>query len=94
VVFSSMGFYPVTPGREEYTIGSPVFSKILIHLDNGKTFSLIAHHSSVINKYIQSATLNGKKLDRPWFSYQDLVSGGRLELEMGPQPNKMWGRGQ
>ncbi len=94
VVFSSMGFYPVTPGREAYTIGSPIFSKIFIHLDNGKTFSLLAHHASVVNKYIQSATLNGKKLDKPWFTYQDLVSGGRLELEMGPQPNKNWGTGK
>ncbi|RZK65906.1 MAG: glycoside hydrolase family 92 protein, partial [Pedobacter sp.] len=91
VVFSSMGFYPVTPGIPVYTIGSPVFEKVAIDLPNGKQFQMIANKCSVINKYIQSAKLNGKVLDTPWFSHEQLVSGGKLELEMGPLPNKQWG---
>jgi len=91
VVFSSMGFYPVTPGTPVYTIGSPVFEKVAIDLANGKQFQMIANKCSVINKYIQSAKLNGKVLDTPWFTHEQLVSGGKLELEMGPLPNKMWG---
>jgi predicted alpha-1,2-mannosidase len=91
VVFSSMGFYPVTPGTPVYTIGSPVFEKVTIDLPNGKQFQMIANKCSVINKYIQSAKLDGKVLDTPWFSHDQLVSGGKLELEMGPLPNKMWG---
>jgi predicted alpha-1,2-mannosidase len=91
VVFSSMGFYPVTPGVPVYTIGSPVFSKVTIALDNGKQFTIIAHNCSEINKYIQSSRLNGFDLKTPWFSHDQLVNGGTLELEMGPKPNKRWG---
>ncbi len=91
VVFSSMGFYPVTPGIPVYTIGSPVFSKVTIRLDNGKQFKLIANNCSVINKYIQHATLNGKELTTPWFTHEQLINGGTLVLEMGPKPNKQWG---
>jgi putative alpha-1,2-mannosidase len=91
VVFSSMGFYPVTPGVPVYTIGSPVFSKVSISLENGKKFTLVAHKSSVVNKYIQSAKMNGVVLKAPWFTHSELMAGGTLELEMGPKPNKLWG---
>ncbi|MCR8560701.1 GH92 family glycosyl hydrolase [Mucilaginibacter sp. BJC16-A38] len=91
VVFSSMGFYPITPGKPVYTIGSPVFSKVTINLPNGKQFKLIANNCSVVNKYIQSAKFNGQVLNKPWFTHEQLVSGGLLELEMGPKPNKSWG---
>lgn len=94
VVFSAMGFYPVTPGIPVYTIGSPVFEKVTIDLPNGKTFQVIANKSSVQNKYIQSAKFNGKVLDTPWFTHQELIAGGKLELEMGSIPNKTWGLGQ
>lgn len=91
VVFSSMGFYPVTPGKPVYTIGSPVFSKVTINLPNGKKFKVVANNCSVINKYIQSAKFNGEALNKPWFTHEQLTSGGILELEMGPKPNKNWG---
>jgi predicted alpha-1,2-mannosidase len=91
VVFSSMGFYPVTPGSPYYTIGSPLFTNITIDLTNGKQFKLTANKCSVENKYIQSARLNGKELNTPWFSHEQLMAGGHLELEMGPLPNKSWG---
>ncbi|MDB5135624.1 MAG: glycoside hydrolase family 92 protein [Mucilaginibacter sp.] len=91
VVFSSMGFYPVTPGKPVYTIGSPVFSKVVINLPNGKQFKLVANNCSIINKYIQSAKFNGQPLNKPWFTHQQLTSGGVLELQMGPKPNKTWG---
>lgn len=91
VVFSSMGFYPVTPGIPIYTIGSPVFENVTIDLPDGKQFQLVANGSSVINKYIQSAKLDGRILDTPWFSHEQLMAGGKLELEMGPLPNKEWG---
>lgn len=91
VVFSSMGFYPVTPGLPLYTIGSPVFSKVTIDLTNGKRFTLTAKNCSVINKYIQKATMNGKELNTAWFTHEQLMNGGNLVLEMGPKPNKLWG---
>jgi len=93
VVFSSMGFYPVTPGLPVYTIGSPVFSKVTITLENGKKFTLIAHHCSTVNKYIQNARIDGKPLDSPWFTHRQLMEGGTLELTMGPKPNRAWGAG-
>ena len=91
VVFSSMGFYPITPGIPVYTIGSPLFSKIKINLPNGKVFTINAPNCNEKNKYIQKASLNGKNLDGPWFTHEDLVNGGTLELEMGSYPNKNWG---
>lgn len=90
-VFSAMGFYPITPGIPEYQIGSPLFSKIKIHLQNGKTFNVIARNNSQTNKYILSAKLNGKELIKPVFAHEDLVKGGTLVLEMGESPNKNWG---
>jgi len=88
VVFSCMGFFPIKPGIPMYTITSPVFSKVSIDLPNGKVFTLIANGSSKTHKYIQSAKMNGKKLDTLWFSHHDLVNGGTLVLEMGEMPVK------
>ena len=90
VVFSCMGFYPVIPGVPVYTIGSPVFEKITIHLPNNRKFIVSAPGSSGKNKYIQQAFLNGKSLTGPWFSHSDLMKGGELKLVMGPMPNKNW----
>ena len=94
VVFSSMGFYPLTPGLPVYTIGSPVFEKTSIELENGKTFTVLAKGASKVNKYIQSAFINGKPLDSPWFTHAQLMEGAVLELKMGPYPNKGWGTGK
>jgi predicted alpha-1,2-mannosidase len=91
VVFSMMGFFPVTPGVPVYNIGSPVFTHMTIALPNGKLFTVNAKNSSAENKYIQSATLNGKPLNKPWFNHTDLVNGGTLNFIMGSTPNKAWG---
>lgn len=94
VVFSSLGFYPLTPGKPEYTIGSPLFEKSTIDLQNGKQFTVLANGASVVNKYIQSAKFNGKALNKTTFTHTELMAGGTLELEMGPKPNKQWGMGE
>ena len=91
VVFSDMGFYPVTPGMPVYNIGSPQFENVKIHLENGKTFEIVAKNCSKENKYIQSATMNGQVWTKPWFSHQDLINGGKLELQMGSKANYSWG---
>ncbi|MEN8248102.1 MAG: GH92 family glycosyl hydrolase [Bacteroidota bacterium] len=91
VVFSSMGFYPVTPGLPVYTIGSPVFEKVVIDLPNGKAFTILANNSSKKNKYIQSAKLNGEELNKTWFTHEDILNGSILAVEMGPYPNMDWG---
>lgn len=94
LVFSAMGFYPVTPGSDHYTISSPLFEKIKINLDDfyeNETFTITAHNNSGDNKYIQTATLNGNKLDKPWITHSEIIKGGTLEFEMGSEPNKLWG---
>ena len=90
-LFSAMGFFPVTPGSGEYAIGSPFFSSVKIQLPDGKTFQVVAELCSKKNKYIQWATLNGKILNRPFLSHQDIIKGGKLHLAMGERPNKKWG---
>jgi predicted alpha-1,2-mannosidase len=94
-VLSSMGFYPVAPGQNVYEIGSPEFSKVTIHLDKafnkGKEFVIETKNNSKVNKYIQSATLNGKPWSKPWFSQDVVQNGGKLIFTMGPVPNKKWG---
>lgn len=92
IAFSMLGFYPVTPGLPTYTVGSPMFTHATIHLDNGKDFEIIAENSSDENKYIQSAKLNGKPLDAPWFKHEDLKDGGKLEFVMGSVANREWGK--
>jgi len=91
VVFSSMGFYPVTPGTASYNIGSPLFSSVKVNLGNGKTFEIEAQNCSESNKFIQSAKLNGKTWDKPWFSHSDILKGGKLVLIMGKKANTSWG---
>jgi predicted alpha-1,2-mannosidase len=91
VAFSKMGFYPVTPGLPAYNIGSPVFSESVISLANGKKFIVVAKNCSEDNKYIQSATLNGKTWNKPWFSHDEIKDGGTLILVMGNKANREWG---
>ena len=91
VVFSQLGFYPVTPGMPSYNIGSPVFKEVKMDLGDGKIFEIRANNASAENKYIQSAKLNGVELNQAWFDHAAIANGGLLELEMGPKANKNWG---
>jgi hypothetical protein len=85
-VFSSMGFFPVCPGRPEYVFGSPIFEKVTISTEGGKPLVIQAKNVSKENKYIQSVRLNGIAYKNLWISHQDLISGGTLEFEMGDKP--------
>lgn len=91
VVFSQLGFYPVTPGVPVYSIGSPVFETSSLQFENGKVFKVVAKNYAPENKYIQSATLNGIVWNNPWFSHAAIKDGAILELTMGDKPNKLWG---
>ena len=90
-VLSAMGFYPVTPGSPNYAIGSPLFGNVTINCGSGKTFVIEARNNSHENKFIQSATLNGKPMNKTWLSHQEITSGGIVSFDMGPLPNKKWG---
>lgn len=87
-IFSSLGFYPVAPGSDEYSIGSPVVKTAELHLENGKTFSIEAKNQSDKNIYIQKMELNGKPLNQFTLKHQDIMNGGKLVFVMGPKPNK------
>ena len=91
VVFSCLGFYPVTPGNPVYDIGSPQFEKATIKMENGNVFKVIAKNRTSDNKYIQTVKLNGKDLKTCKLSHDDVLNGGVLELEMGNKPNYSWG---
>jgi predicted alpha-1,2-mannosidase len=94
-VMSALGFYPVCPGTNVYLLGAPLFEKLTINLDplwhQGKSFTVIGHHNSSENFYVQSVKLNGSYLHRSWITHEEITAGGTLEFEMGPQPNLHWG---
>lgn len=83
LILNSMGFYQVCPGKPVYSIGRPLFNKATIHLKDEKTFTVVAHNNSRKNKYVQRMVLNGKEIKTPFFTHQDIVDGGTLELVMG-----------
>ena len=90
-VLSSMGFYPVTPGLDYYTIGSPLFSKVTLNLENAKKFVIRSHNAGPKNIYIQSASLNGKGYTKSLVTQADIMNGGELDLMMGNAPDLSWG---
>jgi len=97
-VMSAMGLFEMDGGaaaKPTYEVGSPIFDKVTIYLDDkyykGGKFVIEARNNSNKNRYIQSATLDGKPLNKPWFYHRELVDGGKLVLQMGPKPNKQWG---
>ncbi|NDK55382.1 GH92 family glycosyl hydrolase [Pontibacter fetidus] len=87
-IFSALGFYPVTPAVNQYVMGAPLFKKATIQLENGKKFVIEAPANSQDNRYIQTATLNGKKLEKNWISHEDIMNGGKMKVKMGAAPNK------
>ncbi|NRB82727.1 MAG: glycoside hydrolase family 92 protein [Winogradskyella sp.] len=89
-VFSSMGFYPVTPGSNQYIIGTPLFDKASINLENGNTFTVKSYDLSDTNKYIEYVYLNGEQLDRSYIFHHEIMNGGTLEFYMNDNP-AVWG---
>ena len=89
-IFSSLGFYPVTPGSNTYIIGSPLFEKATINLESGKTFTIQAKNQSKENKYIEAVYLNGEIYKYSFIRHKDIMNGGELEFEMTNEPSN-WG---
>ncbi|MGH7952096.1 MAG: GH92 family glycosyl hydrolase [Limisphaerales bacterium] len=89
-IFTCLGFYPVCPGSDYYVIGAPQIPKAVVHLSNGKKFTMTADNLSGENIYVQSVKLNGKNWDSPFLPYKELKNGGSIEFTMGPQPSQ-WG---
>ncbi|CAD0007251.1 alpha-mannosidase [Flavobacterium salmonis] len=90
-VFSSLGFYPVTPASDQYVIGAPLFKKVTIQLENGKTITINAGSNSNENRYIKGMKLNGKAYSKNWLSHSELMKGGTLDFDMSATPNNKRG---
>ncbi|WP_462317190.1 GH92 family glycosyl hydrolase [Marinilabilia sp.] len=90
-IFSALGFYPVCPGDLKYYIGSPIVKKAKINLENGNQFMIKSNNNSDNNIYIQSVKLNGEEWNKPFIYHNDIMNGGELVFEMGPEPNRNWG---
>jgi predicted alpha-1,2-mannosidase len=86
-VLSALGIYSVTPGTNQYVIGSPLFDKATITMEDGKQFVIKADHNNASNVYIQNALLNGRTYNHNWITYDDIVNGGVLHFDMGADPN-------
>jgi predicted alpha-1,2-mannosidase len=87
-IFTSLGFYPVCPGSDEYILGSPAVKEASIQLENGKTFTVEAINQSDKNVYVQKVTLNGQPVTKNAISHADIMNGGRLVFQMGAKPKK------
>lgn len=88
-IFSSLGFYPVNPAQGVYVIGAPLFDKAVLHLENGKTFTIAATNNVAHNKYIQEIVLNGKPLNSYYITHKEIMDGGTLTFKMTNTPTSI-----
>ena len=91
LIMSALGFYPVTPGSNDYIIGSPWFDEVSIELENGNTITIEAENNSEENIYIQNMTLDNELFDQTYLTHQTLMAGAHLHFKMGPEPNFSFG---
>ena len=87
-VFSALGFYPVCPGTDEYVIGSPLFEKMTIHLENGNKIKINAPGNSHGTRYIENVKVNGQNYTKNYFTHGDLMNGATIDFTMSDTPNK------
>jgi predicted alpha-1,2-mannosidase len=90
-IFSALGFYPVCPATDQYVLGTPLFKKVTVTLNNGNKLIINAANNSQANRYIQSMQLNGKPYDKNWISHSELQKGGTINFVMSAQPDKTRG---
>ena len=90
-VFSAMGFYPVCPGTKQYAMGSPLFQKILVKLENGKTIQIEAPDNNKQTRYVNDVKVNGKSVSRTWLEHDELTKGATIKFQMSSKPNKKRG---
>lgn len=92
LAFTSMGFYPVAPGSNEYVLGRPFVERATLNLPNGKRFTVRAENLSDANGYVGAVTLNGKPLAKSFIRHEEIMAGGELVFRMQATPNKDWGK--
>ncbi|MGX5817547.1 GH92 family glycosyl hydrolase [Chitinophaga lutea] len=89
-VMSAMGIYPVTPGDGRYALGTPTFDEVILHFEDGKSFTIKARNLSPKNFYVQGVSVNGKPQAHSWIDHSTITAGGNMEFTLGAQPNKTW----
>jgi|TARA_Y100000031_G_scaffold155947_1_gene208507 predicted alpha-1,2-mannosidase len=87
-IFSSLGFYPITPGSSDYVLGSPLIAEAVIELGNGKRLTILANNQSATNVYVDNIIVNGKTLEGNLLSHNDIMNGGEIIFEMSDTPKK------
>lgn len=92
-ILNAMGFYQVCPGKPVYSIGRPLLEEATVKLPNGQTFVIRTVNNSKTHKYIAGVKLNGQPLEVPFFTHEDLVKGGTMEITMSAEPTS-WGSAQ
>ena len=90
LIFTSLGFYPVAPGSNEYVIGRPFVDRAVLHLPNAKTLTIVAENLSPSNAFVQSVTLNGRPRTRTFIRHEELIHGGELRFIMSSKANATW----
>jgi len=90
LIFTSLGFYPVAPGSNEYVIGRPFTNGTTVHLPNGKSFRIVSENLSDKNRYVGKISLNGHALDRSFLRHDEIMAGGELRFVMSDIPNREW----
>ena len=90
-VFSALGFYPVCQGSDQYVVGSPLFRKVTVKLENGNRFEINTPNNQPSRRYISAMKLNGEDYTKNYLSYQDLLKGAKIDVEMSDTPNKKRG---
>ena len=91
LLFTMMGFYPVTPGSNQYVIGRPFLDRVTLNLPNGRRFRIETTGLSDANRYMGAVTLNGRALDRTYIDHGEILAGGTLHVRMQATPNRQWG---
>lgn len=94
LLFTGLGFYPVTPGSLEYVIGRPFTNRTVLNLPNGKRFTIVAEGLGDAHPYVGAVSLNGRALDRSYLRHEEIVAGGELRFRMQAQPNRSWATSQ
>lgn len=90
-IFSSMGFYPVAPGTDQYVLGAPYLPYMKVTLENGHTVEIKAPKVSDKNRYVQRVRINGQPYSKLYITHSQLTEGCTIEFDMGPKPNKKRG---
>ena len=90
-VFSALGFYPVCPGSDQYVVGSPLFDKVTVNLENGNKFVIDAGKNHPSRRYISNMKLNGEDYSKTYLTHKDLMDGAKIDVELSETPNKTRG---